>query len=280
MEFFDTHCHLADKAFHGDLDNILRRAWEAGVAGALCVGYDLRSSRDAIRVAERDSRLWAAVGVHPHYAAQVGKGLMPDLAELARHPKVVAIGETGLDFYRDLSPRPAQRDVFQRHIDLAQRLGLPLIVHDRDAHDEILKMLQSAYESNSSNGADPPGPPETFREPAGVMHCFSGDAAMAGACLHLGFYIAFAGPVSFPTADRARAAATVVPADRLLVETDCPYLAPQAYRGRRNEPAWVAEVTAAVARARGESVEVTAAATTTNARRLFLWEGDMTQRRK
>lgn len=258
MELFDTHCHLADRAFRADLDEALARARLAGVAGMVCVGYDLASSRAAAELAGREERVWAAVGIHPHDAARAGRGWVAELRKLARRDKVVAIGETGLDFYRDLSPRPAQKDVFRRHLELALELGLPVIVHDRDAHDETVEILREAH-AGQSGGATPPG----------VMHCFSGGPDHAQACLGLGFCLSFAGPLTYPKSDKVREIAAAAPADRLLVETDAPYLAPQAQRGHRNEPAFVAEVAAALAAVRGVSPKEAAALTTANARRLF-----------
>lgn len=277
VEFFDTHCHLGDRAFAADRDRVLERAWRAGVVGVLCVGYDVASSRAALSLATESDRIWAVVGVHPHDAARQRRDYIGQLRELARHPKVVAIGEAGLDFYRDLSPRPAQRDAFLRQVELAQELGLPLVVHDRDAHDETLEILTRAYPpavSAPPSATLPAAPtvstvPATQHAGAGVMHCFAGDTAMAEACLELGFHLSFAGPLTFPKADRARAVAAQTPLGRLLIETDCPYLAPQAHRGRRNEPAYVSEVAEALASVKGITLEEAAARTTANARQLF-----------
>lgn len=258
MRLFDTHCHLIDRAYAQDIDRVLDRAWRAGLAGAICVGYDLSSSLASVSLAGRDARLWAAVGVHPHDASRVsGEDFEKRLREMARDDKVVAIGETGLDFYRDLSPRPAQREVFRRQVRLALELGLPLIVHDRDAHEETLSVLREFYSSTAGD------------RPRGVMHCFSGDTGMAEACLGLGFYISFAGPLTYPKAEKARSVARVVPWDRLLVETDCPYLSPQSRRGRRNEPAHVADVVVALAAVKGVPPEEAARRTSRNARTLF-----------
>ncbi len=268
MRLFDTHCHLDDRAFR-DVDVILARAWRAGLVGALCAAADLGSSRAAIALAHRDRRLWASVGVHPHSAASdlaargSARGLKAELRTLAKGPKVVAVGEAGLDFYRDLSPRPVQKDVFRLQAELARELGLPLIVHDRDAHAETLAILREVYGRPAAVGAARPG----------VLHCFSGDLAMAEACLDLGFYISFAGPLTYPKADETRRVAAAAPSDRILVETDSPYLAPQSLRGKRNEPALVAEVTARLAEVRGISVEETGSLTTDNAYRLFAIEG-------
>ncbi len=285
MQLFDAHCHLADRAFASDLEAVLTRAWEAGLVGVVCVGYDVGSSRAAIALAEREARVWAAVGVHPHNAGEADsagvslEALRAEIGSLARHPKVVAIGEAGLDYYRDLSPRPVQLAVFRLQAELALELGLPLLVHDRDAHAETLAVLQDCYGSGGARpcGADRPDdggcspghPGGSLDGRAGVMHCFSGDQALAEACLALGFLLSFAGPLTYPKADRVRAVAAAVPAERILVETDSPYLAPQARRGRRNEPAFVAEVATGLALARGIAPERAASLTTGNARRLF-----------
>jgi len=273
MELIDTHCHLTDRAFAADRDEVIARAWASGLVGLVCVGYDLRSSRAALRLAGRDDRIRVAVGVHPHYAGEVLSGaragldaFVAELRGLARHPKVVAVGETGLDFFRDLSPRQAQRDVFRRHIAVAQELDLPLIVHDRDAHAETVGILQESYPV--AGGHESAGSPDG-RQPAGVMHCFSGDTHMAKACLELGFAISFAGPITYPKSDRGREVALAVPADRILIETDCPYLPPQAHRGRRNEPAYVGEVARELAGVRRTTPEEMASATAANARRVF-----------
>ncbi len=274
LTLFDSHCHLADRAYASDLELTLSRARQAGVVGMLCVGYDLRSSRAAVSLAERHDDIWAAVGVHPHYADEVASALPrleTGLRTLVRHPKVVALGETGLDFYRDLSPRPAQRNVFRRQVEVSLELGLPLLVHDREAHEETLQILREYYGGRRvSAGAGPgavPGGPERFR--VGIMHCFSGDAGLAAACLDLGFHLSFAGPLTYPKSDQARRTAASVPRERLLIETDCPYLAPQSHRGRRNEPALVADVALALAEARGVSPSEIAATTTANARELL-----------
>jgi TatD DNase family protein len=266
MRLFDTHCHLADRAYTVDLAEVLSRARLAGVVGMLCVGYDLRSSRAAVSLAERHEDIWAAVGVHPHYAGEVVStlpALAVGLRSLARHPKVVAIGETGLDFYRDLSPRAAQRDAFRCQVEVSLDVGLPLVVHDRDAHEETMAVLQEYYRESPGRVREAGG------AGVGVMHCFSGSPALALACRNLGFLISFAGPVSFPKADENRRAAESVPLGGLLIETDCPYLAPQSRRGRRNEPAYVVEVVAALAAVHRMTAPEIAKATEANARRLF-----------
>ncbi len=255
MELVDSHVHLDLPAYDADRAQVLERAAEAGVAWMVDVGADLPSSHRAVSLTEREPRIRAAVGVHPHDAATLTAGALAELRVLATHPRVVAIGEIGLDYYRDLSPRPVQRRAFADQLALALELGLPVIVHSRDAHADTLATLRAAA-----------GPGGRLR---GVMHCFSGDAALARDVVGLGLHIGVAGPVTYP---RATALAEVVrqaPLERLLVETDSPYLAPQAQRGRRNEPAFVALVAERVAGLRGLSPATLARATSDNARALF-----------
>ncbi|HHS98582.1 MAG TPA: TatD family deoxyribonuclease [Chloroflexi bacterium] len=253
MRLVDSHAHLDFPQFDADREVVIERAREAGLVAILNVGTDLASSRAAGALADRYDFIYAAVGVHPHDAKTVTPAVLEDLRELARHPKVVAIGEIGLDYYRDLSPRPVQRRVFAQQLALAAELGLPVVVHSREAHDDVLAALQD------------------WQGGGGVLHSYSGGPERLEEVMALGFSIGLSGPVTFRKAHRLRAVAAAAPLDRLLVETDCPYLTPVPYRGRRNEPAYVRYVAEAVARARGVSVEDVARATTENARRLFDW---------
>ncbi len=246
----DTHAHLA--GYGAELPTVLERARAAGVGTVVAVGTDAETSRHALGLVRASlgrygwPRLAASAGLHPHDASRHSQ-VMPILSDLLAEARAeglpASIGETGLDYYRNLSPRGDQRAAFWAHIELAHRLALPLIVHDRDAHDDILAILRAA--------APFPG--------GGVMHCFSGDLAMGEACVDLGLHISFAGPLTFPSAQAARAAAAALPRDYILVETDCPYLAPIPHRGKRNEPAYVVHTAAALAQSRGESAEATAA---------------------
>ncbi|MDI6906868.1 MAG: TatD family hydrolase [Thermoanaerobacterales bacterium] len=247
----DTHAHLDDKKFAPDLHEVVRRAQEAGVTTILTVASGLSSASASVALAERFPFIWAAVGVHPHEAAAAPKDYLSRVADLARHPKVVAVGEIGLDYHYDFSPRPVQREVFQAQMELAHELGRPVIVHSREAGEDTLAILREAGHGR------------------GVMHCFSGDRAMAGECLDLGYHISFAGVITFPRSEALRQVAASVPLDRLLVETDCPYLAPVPKRGRRNEPAFVVYTARAVAELRGMTLDELAARTTANARALF-----------
>jgi TatD DNase family protein len=250
MELIDSHAHLDSHKFDGDREAAIDRAREAGVTAILNVGGDLASSRAAVALAERCGFIYAAVGVHPHDARTVTPAVLDDLRALSRHPKVVAIGEIGLDYYRDLSPRPVQRQVFADQLALAAELELPVVVHSREALDDVLAALRGW-------------------EGSGVLHSYSGGPERLGEVLELGFSIGISGPVTFPKAEWLRAVAAAVPLERLLVETDCPYLTPVPYRGRRNEPAYVRYVAQAVARARGMDAELLARAAADNARRLF-----------
>jgi TatD DNase family protein len=253
MELFDTHAHLHFPEFAADLEAVLARARAGGVRRMVTVGTDLETSRAAIALAERDADLFASVGVHPHHAGEVGDADLADLERLARSPKVVAVGETGLDFFRDLSPRDAQERVFRWQLALGRRVGKPVLIHCRDAHAETLRILGEADVGRTG----------------GVMHCFSGDSAVARRVLDLGLLISVAGPVTYPNARALPEVARLVPADRLVVETDCPFLPPQPYRGKRNEPAHVVITARRVAELRGEPLEQLAAQTSENACRLF-----------
>lgn len=262
MQLVDTHVHLGFEQFDHDREAVLRRAAEAGVAWMIDVGADLPGSRRAVALAAREPRIWAAVGIHPHDADTVTPPALDELRTLAQGPRVLAIGETGLDYYRDLSPRPQQREAFAAQLALAQELGLPVIVHDREAHAETLGMLRGA---SSRAGLD-------LR---GVLHCFSGDLEFAREVLDLGFYIGIDGPVTYPGARMLAEVARLVPLERLLLETDSPYLAPQARRGRRNEPAYVRLIAERVAELRGLSPEEVGRVTSDNACALFNPESEV-----
>ncbi|MGD9048341.1 MAG: TatD family hydrolase [Anaerolineae bacterium] len=260
MTLIDSHAHLDFSKFDHDRPAAIERAKAAGVSAIVNVGTDLGSSRRAVALAERYATIYAAVGMHPHDAKKLDGAALAELRELAQRPKVVAVGEIGLDFYRDLSPRDVQRRAFRAQLAWAARMGKPVIIHDRDAHDEIMEILTDwAMEQKSS--------PLTGR--IGVLHTFSGDLSMAEKAIELGFYISLSGPVTYKNADRLASIARTVPLDRLLVETDCPFLTPHPHRGKRNEPAYVRLVAERIATLRGMSFDELARATTANARRLF-----------
>jgi TatD DNase family protein len=253
----DSHCHLAGREFANDLPEVVSRAQAAGVAGALCILSDGDADEDA--GAARLRSIWPAArfatGIHPHNAAAHAGAVAAGVAAVEQRLQAhgaVAIGEIGLDYHYDFSPRDVQEAVFRAQVALARRLSLPIIIHTREATDDTLRILR-----------------EEGGNVRGVFHCFTGDAAMARGVLDLGFHVSFAGIVTFPRADSLREAARLVPADRLLVETDAPYLAPVPYRGKRNEPAHVAEVAERLAEVRGEPLGDLADATTRNFDALF-----------
>jgi TatD DNase family protein len=267
----DSHCHLDFDRFDRDRDAVVERARRAGVGLIVNPGYDLASSRRAVALAEQHAGIHAAVGVHPHQAKEVTAQVLADLRSLAGQPKVVAIGEIGLDFYRDLSPRDAQRRAFRAQLELAADLGLPVIVHSRSAHQEVMSILAEWAEATSPGFASPSmrGPSASGPSMRGVVHAFSGDRAMADRAFDLGFCVGVGGPVTFKNARGLQALVGALPLERLLIETDAPYLAPHPHRGQRNEPGWVALVAAAVAELHDTTPDVVARETTMNACRLF-----------
>ncbi|WP_147805121.1 TatD family hydrolase [Alkalicoccus halolimnae] len=249
----DTHVHLNADQFAEDTEEVIGRAREAGVEKMVVVGFDTKTIQIAMELVEKYDFLYAAVGWHPVDAVDCDEEKLAWIEELAAHPKVVAIGETGLDYHWDKSPHEVQKKVFRQQIALAKKVKLPVIIHDREAHEDIVEVLRE----------------EKAEEIGGIMHCFQGDAAMAKACLDMNFYISFGGPVTFKNAKLPKEVAVTVPDERLLVETDAPFLAPHPYRGKRNEPAYVKLVAEQLAELRGVSYEELAEMTTTNAERLF-----------
>lgn len=276
----DTHAHLTDERFAGDREEVLARAAQAGLVAVIDAGYHLASSQASLAAAKQAAvaaagrqtpggsataagagstgvaarpRLFATAGFHPHDAGKAAPGYLDRLRELAADPLVVAIGEIGLDYHYDFSPRETQREVFRAQLRLAAELGRPVIVHDREAHADTLAILRE----------------EAAGRCVGVMHCYSGSAESAPEYLEMGFYLSIGGPVTFGNARRVVEVVEQVPLDRLLLETDCPYLAPVPRRGERNEPANVALVAARVAKIKQVPVDEVARATTANAIRLF-----------
>lgn len=252
----DTHAHLFEDKFAADLPAVLARARAAGVGRVVCVGIDRASSAESVRLAAAHPGLAAAVGIQPNHVAEAEAGDWDEVVELAASgPGVVAIGETGLDRYWDRTPFARQEDFFARHMALARRLGKPFVIHCREAEADVVRMLRAEYDRH--------GPVRA------VMHSFSGDRATALACLEMGLYVSFAGMLTYKTAQALRDVARDVPLDRLLVETDCPYLAPVPHRGVRNEPAFVTHTAACLAEAKGVTAGEVADHTTRNARTLF-----------
>ena len=261
MRLFDTHCHIHDDDFDADRDAVIERAQQAGLVGMLTLGVTAANSRGALALAEQHSAVWAAVGIHPHDAAEATAADLDALEEMSKHPRVVAIGEIGLDFYRNLSPRDRQLDVMRRQLEAAGRAGKPIAVHAREAHDEMLPLL-TAW-SHEMGGKLPDG------RPLGVMHYFSADAEHARRYVELGFLISIHTSVTHPKAALLAEVVRETPLEYLVIETDSPYGAPQRYRAKRNEPTYVAESAAKVAELKGIAVETVAEMTTRNALRLF-----------
>jgi len=250
---FDTHVHLNAEQFEEDLTEVIKRAQEAGVANMIVVGFDRPTITKAMELVETYDFLYAAVGWHPVDAIDMTNADLEWIESLAAHPKVVAIGEMGLDYYWDKSPKEIQMEVFRKQIRLARRVKLPIIIHNREATADIITILRE--EEASLVG--------------GIMHCFSGSVETAKECLEMNFYISLGGPVTFKNAKKPKEVAAEVPLDRLLIETDCPYLAPHPFRGKRNEPAYVKLVAEQIADIKQVSVEEVARITTENAKKLF-----------
>lgn len=252
MELIDSHCHLDFDGLRDRVPDLLQRMADAEVVEALCVAVRIEDWPAVAAIAEAHEQIWASVGVHPDYPEGI-EPTVDQLVDLARHPKVLAIGETGLDYFRLTGDLEWQRERFRVHIRAARRSGKPLIIHTRAAAEDTLRVMQE----------------EGAAEAGGVMHCFTESLAVAERAIELGFYISFSGIVSFKSAADLREVARIVPLDRVLVETDSPYLAPVPFRGKTNEPAYVRHVAQAVADARGLSLAALAEATTQNYRRLF-----------
>ncbi|MBM4121885.1 MAG: TatD family deoxyribonuclease [Nitrospira sp.] len=253
----DSHAHLDDARFDGDREAVIARAQQAGVETFVTIGCDLATSRAAVELADRYPFVYATIGVHPHEVKQIGDDWYDELRRLAKHPKVVAYGEIGLDYHYNYSPPKLQRDRFREQIVLARELGLPIIVHTREAQEDTITILKE----------------EQAQKVGGVFHCFSGDAWLAKDALDLGFFLSFSGVITFQNATMLRDIVKTVPMDRLLVETDCPYLTPVPHRGKRNEPAYVRHVAEKIAELKAEGTAVTVEEighiTSQNARRLF-----------
>lgn len=261
MRLIDTHTHLHEPEFAGDIDAVVGRARAAGVEALLTLGTDVASSKRAVALAERFDGVWAAVGVHPHEASSADEAALAELRSLARHPRVVAVGEIGLDFYRNLSPREDQIRVFRRQLEWAEEAGLPVAVHCRDAYETITPIIDAW--ATACGRALPDG------RPLGVMHYFSGDVELARRFAGLGFVISVHTSVTYPSSRRLQQVARELPLEALVLETDAPYGAPQPFRGRRNEPAHVVEGARRVAELRAVPVEEVGRSTTATAARLL-----------
>jgi len=251
MQLIDSHAHLDDRKFNNDRDAAIAAIHAAGVTNVINIGADMRSSRESVKLAKAHDFLYAAVGVHPHYAAKMTEDDIVELKSLAENEKVVAIGEIGLDYFRNISPREVQQRWFRAQLQLASELNLPVIVHDRDAHQDCVDILK---DENISNG---------------VMHCYSGSAEMAKELINMGFYISFSGVITYKNARSAVDALRSVPLERLLIETDCPYLSPEPYRGERNSSEYMPIIAKKAAEIKEISYEEICNITAENTRRLF-----------
>lgn len=249
----DSHAHIDDRRFNSDRDSIIRNMEKDGLKSIVNIGVDLQTSIDSVGLAEEHDNIYATVGVHPHNVRNMDDSTLEVLKAFAKRDKVVAIGETGLDFYRDNSPRDAQRKWFRKQLQLAKEVDLPVVIHSRDASEEVYNIIESEQDG-------------TLR---GVMHCFSESPEMAQKYLDLGFYISLSGTVTFNNARVPKEVAKMVPIDRLMIETDSPYLTPEPNRGKRNEPAYVRYVAGEVADLRGISYQELVKETTKNTERLF-----------
>lgn len=252
-ELIDTHVHLDDPRLLGDLEQVLAFARQMKVSKMINIGHDLESSIASALLAGEHANIWAAVGIHPHSASELDKDSLSRLARLAEAPKIAAVGEIGLDYHYDYSPRPIQQQAFVAQLGLAAELGLPVIIHQREAVADTLSILAAA-------GPLPYG---------GVMHCFAGSVETMRQCLDLNLHIGLGGTVTFANARRAKEVAAAVPLERLVLETDCPYLAPHPYRGKTNQPGYLPLIAAEIARLRAMDVDQLIAACTENAKTLF-----------
>jgi len=261
LSIVDTHAHLDMATFNKDRTEVIVRALDAGISTIITVGIDLVSSRKAIKLAENHAEVLATVGFHPHEASGVREADIANLAKVANHPRVVAIGEVGLDFYRNYSPREAQLQVLKWQLELAVKLDLPVIIHCRQAEKDMLTLLRDW----SSSHKRPNG------QPRGVIHCFSGDIDTARQYLDMGFFISVGAYIGYPSSHRIHNVIKSIPQDRLMVETDSPFLPPRSHRGKRNEPAYLPLTVGLLAEIRQVSPETVARETTQNAHHLFRW---------
>ncbi len=249
----DTHCHLDFKDFEDDMEAVLKRSRDSGIRFIINVGSSMEGTARSIRIARENDFIYAAIGIHPHEADSVTENDIKLFAEFLNKPKVVAIGEIGLDYYKKISSRENQKKLFIRLLETAKPANLPLIIHNRDAHIDIIDILKDIIGNSVS----------------GVMHCFSGDEKFLKICLDMGFFISFTCNITYKNADRLREIVKLAPMDRLLIETDAPFLAPKDFRGKRNEPMYVKYVAEEISKIKGLSFEEVANITTKNAEQLF-----------
>jgi len=249
---WDTHAHLDDPAYTEDFEEVVVRMQSAGIVRVTNVGCDLLSSERSVKLAQDYEFMYAAIGIHPHNVEGTTDETWAKLLVMAKQPKVLAWGEIGLDYYHDLSPRALQKEIFIQQIELANEAGLPIVIHNRDAHQDVLEIVK----------AHPP-------KYGGVFHCYSGSWEMASVLLNLGFYLSFAGPVTYKNARHTVEVAGQAPMDRILVETDSPYLTPEPRRGKRNEPTFVREIVKKIAEIKNIPFETVASKTMSNAETIF-----------
>jgi TatD DNase family protein len=250
---FDTHVHLNADQYKDDLEEVIERAQSAGVEYMVVVGFDRETIQKAMEITEKYDFIYASVGWHPVDAVDMKPEDLEWIQELASHPKVVALGEMGLDYYWDKSPKDVQQEVFRQQIRLARKVNLPIIIHNRDATEDVVRILKE----------------EKVEEVGGIMHCFTGSLEVAKQCMDMNMYISFGGPVTFKNAKKPKEVAVQIPLDKLLIETDCPYLTPHPYRGKRNEPSYVSYVAEQIAELKEMDYEELARKTTENAKKLF-----------
>lgn len=251
--FFDTHAHLNAEQYNDDLREVIDRALAQGVSRIVVVGFDRPTIEKAMELVEEYDFIYASIGWHPVDAIDMTEEDLLWIEELSSHPKVVALGEMGLDYYWDKSPKDVQKQVFRKQIQLAKKVKLPIVIHNRDATADIVEILKE----------------EGAEEVGGIMHCFSGSPETAQECVKMNFYISLGGPVTFKNAKKPKEVAEVIPLEKLLIETDCPYLAPHPFRGKRNEPSYVKLVAEQIAEIKNVSVEEVAKVTTENAKKIF-----------
>ncbi len=248
---FDTHAHLNDPAFDEDRETVLLGLRDKGVEYVMNVGCCLESSRDCIAMAETYPFVYASVGTHPDSAQEVNEEVLEQYRKMAQHPKVLAIGEIGLDYYYETIPRETQQKAFRMQMELARELKMPVIIHEREAHDDGMRVVKD------------------FKDVTGVFHCYSGSAEMARQLVNMGWYISFTGVLTFKNARKAVETAQRIPLDRIVLETDCPFMAPEPFRGKRNDSGYLYRMAEKLAELRGISVEEVHAITTENAKRLY-----------
>ena len=250
--FIDSHAHIQIDQFNSDRDAVLQRALDVGVSNILIIGIDVETSQKAVELAEKHENIYASVGMHPHSATELTDDILSTFRVQLDHPKVIALGEIGLDYYRNLSPHEIQKDAFEKQLNLAEEMNTPIIIHNRDAYADILPILEKRQGKIN-----------------GVLHCFTGNIELMQRSIDIGFHIGIGGIVTYPNAKDVQAVAKQIPLERLLIETDCPWLTPQFRRGKRNEPSYVPAIAKKIAELRNSTTEEIGVVTTNNFNTLF-----------